>query len=120
MRILLAVGQNEIRSALKILLEEVVEFAMVGEATNAVDLLVLAKQVQPDLVLLDYKLPIPELVELLSVLRESHPKMKVVVLSVRSEVREPALEAGADAFFSKGDHPRKLLAVLHSLNGDEQ
>ena len=46
--------------------------------------------------------------------------MLVVALSGRPEIQRVALEAGADAFLSKGDNPRKLLAVLHSLNGDEQ
>jgi DNA-binding NarL/FixJ family response regulator len=120
MRILLAVDQIEIRSALKVLLEEVPEFVVVGEAANSGNLLELSKKIQPDLVILDYRLPIKELASLLSTLRERNTSIKTVVLSVRSEVREAVLESGADAFVSESDSPKRLLAALSKINSEKE
>lgn len=120
MRILLAVGQIEISSALKLLLEEVPEFAVVGEAANSGNLLELSKKIQPDLVILDYRLPIKELASLLSTLRERNTSIKTVVLSVRSKVREAVLESGADAFVSESDSPKRLLAALCKINNEKE
>lgn len=120
MRILLAVDQIEIRSALKVLLEEVPEFVVVGEAANSGNLLELSKKIQPDLVILDYRLPIKELASLLSTLRERNTCIKTVVLSVRSEVRETVLESGADAFVSESDSPKRLLAALSRINCEKE
>lgn len=120
MRILLAVGQIEISSALKLLLEEVPEFAVVGEAANSGNLLELSKKIQPDLVILDYRLPIKELASLLSTLRERNTSIKTVVLSVRIKVREAVLESGADAFVSESDSPKRLLAALCKINNEKE
>jgi DNA-binding NarL/FixJ family response regulator len=38
--------------------------------------------------------------------------MKVILLSMYPEYREAAVQAGADAFVSKGESPEKLLEVI--------
>ena len=83
-------------------------------------LVTLLREVEPDVLLLDWGLGDGSSPELLSLLKERHPKMVIVALSGRPEMQRAALEAGADAFFSKGDHPCKLLAVLHSMNRNDQ
>jgi DNA-binding NarL/FixJ family response regulator len=84
----------------------------VGEATDADGLLQKAKEVQPDLVVLHWRLPGGEMVGLLPALRATCPELRVVVLSARPEVRQAALQAGADAFVSKVDPPERLLAAV--------
>jgi DNA-binding NarL/FixJ family response regulator len=48
-------------------------------------------------------------------LRTAFPRLKVVALSGRSEARQSALAAGADAFVSKGSPPERLLAALNTI-----
>lgn len=114
MRIMLADPKAEIISALKLLLEQE-GISVVAEAIEPKSIMTLLKKVEPDALLLDWDLGNGSTSKLFSVLKEQHPKLMVVALSGRPEVQSAALEAGADAFFSKGDNPRKLLAVLSSL-----
>lgn len=114
MRVLLADDQPEVRSALRLLLEQEPELSIVGEAAETEDLLARAGSGQLDLVLLDWELPGPREGDLLVRLRAIYPGVRVVALSGRPESRRAALSAGADAFVSKGDPPERLLAAVQA------
>ena len=131
MRVLVADDQAAVRAALRWLLKEEPGVSVVGEAVRAEDLLAQAEGIQPDLVLLDWELPgllSPDLSNptslgtmgearcfLLNVLRALHSRPKVIALSGRPEVRQEALDAGADDFVSKGDPPERLLTALRAI-----
>jgi DNA-binding NarL/FixJ family response regulator len=118
MRVLLADDQAEVRSALRLLLEQEPGLAVVGEAVDAQDLLSQATVAQPDLVLLDWELPGSPAADLLLALRASCPAAKVIALSGRPEALREALAAGIDAFVSKGDPPERLVAALHAFDAE--
>ena len=113
MRVLLADDQSKVRSALRLLLEQEPELSVVGEATDADELLAQAETVCPDIVLLDWELPGLSRNDVLSTLRARWPRLKVIALSGRPEARQAALDAGADAFVSKGDPPEQLLVAVN-------
>ena len=112
MQILLADNQPKVRFGLRVLLERQPGLKIVGEATNAEDLLAQVEADCPDLVLLGWGLPGLAKADLLSALRGVCPGLFVIVLSGRAEVRRAALDAGADAFVSKCDPPERLLAAI--------
>lgn len=111
-RVLLADDQSTVRSALQLLLEEDPRLDVVGEATEAEELLAQVEVTSPDLVLLDWELPGSQAADLLFALHQHYPHLAVIALSGRPEAGRAALAAGADAFVSKGDPPERLLAVL--------
>jgi DNA-binding NarL/FixJ family response regulator len=112
MRVLVADDQAKVRSALRLVVDQQQGIVVQGEAVNTTGLLDWVKAAAPDLVLLDWELPGPDRDHLLPRLRETCPETKVIALSGRPEAREAALEAGADAFVSKGDPPETLLAAI--------
>lgn len=112
MQVLLADGQAKVRSALRLLLEQQFEVEILGEAMNATGLLDWVEAACPDLVLLDWELPGLPVTTLLPVLHAHCPKLQVIVLSGRPEVCQAALDAGGDAFASKGDPPEQLLTAI--------
>jgi DNA-binding NarL/FixJ family response regulator len=114
MHILLADNQAEVRSALRFLLEQEPGIYVVGEAAEAEALLAQEAAIQPDLVLLDWELPGLRPIQLLAALR-IHRHIIVIALSGRPEARQEALNAGADAFASKGEPPERLLATLYAF-----
>jgi DNA-binding NarL/FixJ family response regulator len=114
MRLLLADNQAKVRFALRALLEQQPGLTVVGEAAEAGEVLAQIEAVHPDLVLLDWNLRGLAKADLLSALRQVHPDLIVVVLSARPEVRQAALEAGADAFVSKADPPERLLEAIQA------
>lgn len=115
MQVLLADDQPQVRSALRLVLEHEPEMQVVGEATTAEALLTQAQAIHPDLILLDWELPGQAMSSLLPTLRKGFPYLSVIALSGQFEARQKALEAGADAFVSKGDPPERLLEILHEI-----
>jgi len=115
MRVILADDQAKVRSALRLLLEHQPGVEIMGEAVDTTGLLDWVKVVCPDLVLLDWELPGLPAAALLPLLQYYCPDMRLMILSSRPEVRREALEAGADAFMSKGDPPDRLLTAMEEL-----
>jgi len=118
---LLADDQSKVRSALRLLLEQQPDIHILGEAVDSTGLLDWVKVTCPDVVLLDWELPGLKAGDLstcsgqglLPTLRELCPCLKVIALSGRPEARQAALDAGVDAFVSKGDPPERLLAEVN-------
>lgn len=115
MRILLADDQVHVRSALQILLKQEPNLYVVGEASDAESLVAQARAVSPDLVLVDFELPGLKESNLISMLHQEFPWMKIVALSTLLEKRAMAVNAGVDAFASKIDPPEVLVALLQSF-----
>jgi DNA-binding NarL/FixJ family response regulator len=95
------------------MLEEQPEFDLIGEALDAQGLLVLAEKHTPDLVLIDRELPGSPIEDLIDRLHALKPRPIVVVMSGDFQFSRVILNAGADAFVSKGDEPYWLLEKLH-------
>lgn len=112
MRLLLADDRPKARFALRTLLGQQTGLIVVGEAANAAELLALAGETHPDIVLLGWGLRGLQAAELPLALRSVCPSTYVIALSSRPEVRQAALAAGADAFVSKIDPPERLLKAI--------
>jgi two-component system invasion response regulator UvrY len=112
MRIIVADDRPEVRSALRLMLEEKPENVVIGEVATSYELLWQVNTGRPDLILLDWELPGTKPKELLSILRALHPRILIIALSSYPQMRHAALEAGALSFVSKSDPPGSLLAAL--------
>jgi DNA-binding NarL/FixJ family response regulator len=111
-RVLIADDQSNIRSSLRLLLEQRSDAYVVGEAADATGLLLLLEDGLVDTLLLDWELPGLPMHYLLHLLRHDWPDLHIVAMSSRPEARLTALQAGASAFLSKGALPEDVLAVL--------
>jgi two-component system response regulator DesR len=116
MRVLLADDQTRVRSALQILLKQEPGVNIVGEASEARELLAQVRATHPNLVLLDWGLPGLTTIGSLLAIHTACPDLVVIVLSGRPEARLEALSAGADDFVSKIDPPERLLAAIHAID----
>ena len=112
MRVLIADDESQVRSALRLHLEEGAGVTVVDETDNSNDLLAKVETSRPDLLLLDWELAPAGGCAVLRALRAAWPELIVVVLSGQPEVRSEALAAGATAFVSKADSPEHLLAAI--------
>ena len=112
MRVLLADDQPNVRSALRLLLEQEAGLTVVAEVENSKGLVSQLEADCPDLLLLDWELPSGKGAELILALREKCPQLVIIALSSRPEARRAALDAGAASFVSKGDTPERLLAAI--------
>jgi DNA-binding NarL/FixJ family response regulator len=115
MRVLIADDDRNVRSALRLLLEKELELEIDCEVENGRELLKEVDEVQPDLVLLDWELPGSKQEGLILEIKRCCPDTILVSLSGRPEARQQALQAGIDAFVSKGDPPEKVISALRKL-----
>lgn len=118
MCILLADDNPEVRSALRLLLEQEPLLASIIEVSDVASLFACLQENCPLAVLLDWELPGPNRSNLLDVLHLFCPGMKVIALSSRYEARQEALVTGVDAFVSKTEPSELVLATLYSLIPD--
>lgn len=102
-RVLLVDDHTLFRSGIRLLLQAQPDFEIVGEAADGLDAVKRARQLQPDVVLLDLNLPGLSGLEALPLIGEDSPNSAVLVLTVSEEAQElvAALQAGARGYLLK-------------------
>lgn len=114
MRILLADDDPQVRSALRLILEQDPLTSWIAEVESTAQLLDWTAQSEVDLVLLDWYLPgLHQPAHVFSYLRKNSPQLQVVAMGAGSQSRQIALALGADAYISKSDPPEELLKAVN-------
>jgi DNA-binding NarL/FixJ family response regulator len=108
-------AQPKVRMGLRLLLEQQPGWKLTGEAEDAQQLLDQIRLGCPYLVLLDWELPGMPIIDLLTTIRRACPRLFVVFMSSKDELRQAALQAGADVFVYKAEPPEKLLELIRGL-----
>jgi DNA-binding NarL/FixJ family response regulator len=118
-RIVLADDVFDLRFMVKLALERSGRFQVVAEAENGDQAVELAKEHQPDLVLLDVSMPVKDGLEALPDIRSVSPNAKVVMLSgfEASRLASTAIASGAAAYLEKGIPPGELVTELLKVLG---
>ena len=114
-RVLVVDDQLRARQGLKALLATWPQLKEIREATNGKQALAIVEEYQPDLVLMDVRMPEMDGLEATRRIKASRPHVLVVVLSMYTEYAAEAIAAQADAFVCKGEPPEKLLETLTAL-----
>ena len=114
LKVVIADDHRLILDGIKRALEDDGEFEVVGEATNGEHVLPLVAQTNPDLVVLDLRMPGMDGLACLDQIKKRHPDIKVVVLSVSTDEQliENVLKRGASAYIVKSVNPVDLPAAL--------
>ena len=115
MRVFIADGNSSVRLSLQMYLQQEPGLYVTGMASEAEGLSVQVEASRPDVLMLDSHLPGASMQGLLSDLRGLESPPKIVVLSIKPEVKGPAMSAGADAFISKNVPPDNLVEVVRWL-----
>jgi CheY-like chemotaxis protein len=87
----------------------------IREAMDGWEAVQLTEEFQPDLILMDARMPKMNGLEAIRLIRAKSPHIKIIVLSMYPDVKAEALEAGADAFVSKSDPLDKLRKTLSDV-----
>jgi two-component system nitrate/nitrite response regulator NarL len=103
--------------ALHLALEPHPEIEIVGEAKSGSEVLPRVAETDPDLVLLDIRMPGLDGLQVLDRLQKAYPEIKVVMLSGVDdpELATEALRRGATAFLGKGIDPADVAPVLRQV-----
>ncbi len=112
LRVLVADVRLDVRSALRLMLEQDPGIVVSAEAANSTEVIMQVERTRPDVLILDCDLPGLEAEELLPAVRSICPRIWVVAMCARPEERQPSLQAGASAFVGKTDPPPRLLDAV--------
>jgi DNA-binding NarL/FixJ family response regulator len=112
MKIILADSNSDVRSALRLLLEEIPDVSVLAEVESTDTLFGELEKGCPDLILIDVKLPGVNLKELATRLYSGCPGVGIIALGSIPQMQQIAQEAGIPEFVYKSDPPESLLAVL--------
>ncbi len=117
LRILLADDHEIVRRGLCDLLQNHEGWEVCGEACDGREAVEMAKQLKPEVVIVDIGMPYLNGLEATRQLRQHDPHVKVIVLTITDsdQVIREALDAGARGFVLKSDAARDLVAAVETL-----
>ena len=113
-RVLLVDDQAVVRRALRGRLHLEPDLEVVGEASSGSEALSLARELTPDVVLMDVEMPGMDGIEATTALCHAVPQSAVVILSIHNDAQTHgrAQEAGAVAFVEKRGETENLLSAI--------
>jgi DNA-binding NarL/FixJ family response regulator len=120
-RLLLADDQQPFREGLRALLQSVPDLEVVGEATTGAEAVALAETLQPDVVLMDIKMPGMNGIEATDKILTASPHIGVIVLTMfdDDEMVFAALRAGARGYVLKGALKAEILRAIRAVTSGE-
>ena len=116
-RIAIVDDHTIVRAGLSSLLEAESDFEVVGEASEAGGAATLAREMKPDVFIMDISMPNVSGFEAIRRVLEVSPTSKVVVLTMHEDERYvfQALEAGASGYLVKGSPPSELHTAIRAV-----
>ena len=117
-RILIVDDHEVMRGGLRSLLESRPEWEVCGEAANGLEGVEKAKQLKPDVVILDINMPALNGLDAARLIRKQVPQTEILILSryEASEMRSEALQAGAREYVAKSQYlARDLLVAIDEV-----
>lgn len=85
---------------------------VVGEASQGSEAISLVETQQPDVALLDVRMPVLDGIEAARTIKNRWPKIRVVLISMYADHQADAISAGADAFLVKGCPSEDLVTAI--------
>jgi DNA-binding NarL/FixJ family response regulator len=113
--ILLADDHTVVRQGLRALLEEEADFNVIGEAGNGLEVISMANELKPEVIVLDIMMDDISGIEVARQIKENYPKTAIVILSMYDDKKHvlEALRAGAEAYVIKKSADLELVKAIH-------
>lgn len=117
-RVLLVEDHELVRMGLSIMIDKAEDITLVGEAENGLSGVELAKQLSPDIVLMDIGLPNIDGIEATKRIKDFNPQIKVLIFTSRDAEDDvfAAFKSGADGYIMKGASTENIHTAIRSVN----
>ena len=117
-KVLLVEDHTMTRLGLSVVLERADGITLVGEAEDGQKGVQLAKQLLPDVILMDIGLPIIDGIEATKLIREAGLNSKILMFTSRDNEEDvfASLSAGADGYVMKGTDEQQLQNAIKAVN----
>lgn len=116
-KLLIADDHAVVRKGLRQILEEASDILVAGEASNGQEVLEKVNAENWDAVVLDITMPGRSGLDVLKELRQEHPRLPVLVLSMHAQEQYAArvLKAGASGYLPKESAPEELVKAVRKV-----
>ena len=116
--VLLAEDHTVVRQGLRLVLNTCEDIKVVGEAENGRQAVALAKNLKPDIALLDVAMPMLNGLEAIKQLRRDSPDTRVLILSSYDDERfiEQSVVGGASGYLLKHSAANDLIKAIHEVH----
>ncbi len=122
MKVFIADDSKIFRVRLKEMLSELTEIEIIGEAENTLETTKRIRKLNPDVVILDIRMPDGSGIDVLKHIKKNNRAPVVIILTnyPYPQYRKKCVELGASYFFNKSDEIEKVLEALKQLIPDFQ
>ncbi|MFT4415801.1 response regulator [Fredinandcohnia humi] len=109
--VIMVEDQELLRKSLVVVLENMSNIKVIGEAGNGEEAIRLCEAQLPDVILMDIQMPVMNGVEATKVIKKRWPEAKVVILTTFEDINhvKEALNAGAEGYILKAVDPEFLI-----------
>lgn len=116
-RVLIADDQRAVREGLAMLVGLTDDIEVIGTAGNGFEAVHLANELQPDVVLMDLRMPEMEGAEATRAIRAAAPEINVLVLTTYADDDSlfPALQAGARGYLTKDASAEEIEQAIRAV-----
>jgi len=120
-RIIIADDHELFRDGLASMINSQPDMEIVGRAEDGLEVFTLARELKPDLIIMDVNMPISNGLEATRLIHREMPKTSILILTVHEEEEKlfEAIKAGAVGYILKNSDSEKFLeGVRSALNGE--
>lgn len=116
-RIVLADDHALVRDGIRSLLESETDLEVIGEASNGQEAIALVEKVQPDLLIIDIRMPVMNGIEAVASLTKNNAQVKSIILSMHDseEYILKSISAGANGYLLKDTDKTEFLKAIHTV-----
>ena len=117
MRVFIADNSMPILERLKVMLSDLSEIEIIGEAKDGIGAIKAVRELNPDVVILDIKMPGVDGIDVLNYIKNNTQNITVIMLTnyPYPQYRKKCMELGADYFFKKSTEFENVLEALKQL-----
>lgn len=118
-KILVADDQELIRQSLKIISDANQDMEVIGTAATGREVIRFIRHQQPDVILMDIRMPEIDGVQCTKIIKENYPDIKIIVLTTfdDDEYVFNALKYGANSYLLKGVSMKELADAIRTVAG---
>ena len=116
-KVLLADDHSIVREGLRRIVEESGDLEVVAEAADGQEALKQVAQMAPEVAVVDISMPGIDGLEVVSRLKDTHPRLPVLILTMHEEAQYivRAIEAGAMGYLTKQSAPEQLVTAIRRV-----
>ncbi len=117
-RILIADDHAIVRKGLNTLIASEPGMQVIGEAADGVEVVLKARSLKPDVILLDMIMPRQNGIEAIHQIKRENPEARILVITSFAEDQMifPAIKAGALGYLLKDASPQQLLQAIYDVH----